>query len=190
MKARTGLAALLILNGCLVSGCASRPARDVQIVAAPRESEHHHHPELSRIAAERIREEIADRGLAAIVDESKARPESVRTVDAPDGTADLVCYVWVQQVDLPRYPEGDDHPRVWGGFDVRNSDDERLAHSESLLVDHQPGTPSSALFVVADPKDPRARATADAFGARVVGAPGRFLRALNKNAGEGKRADR
>jgi hypothetical protein len=166
----------------ILGACGEAPARRVCVVPAPREATYRHQAELSRVAAGRIREEIVERGFAALLPDAAGFPESCEVTEASTADADLVAYVWVQQVDLPREPASEERPRIWGGLELRDADGRELARSVHVLVDQdRPGEPSSDLYVVGEPTDPTVTAEAEAFGAWLLGDPGRFAQQLDEH---------
>jgi hypothetical protein len=144
------------------------------ILPGPRDTSYSHSPELSRVAAGEIMREIEERGYAAIYPGSTLRPETLAVVDEPDDSADLTLYVWVQQVDLPKYEGEGDSPVTFGGIDLRDRDGDKLAFNSGTIEGD--GVPGSDLFVVAAPDDPRAHEAARKFGASVLDSTRKFAR--------------
>ena len=176
------LLGLPVALALLLGACGESSARTVSVFPASREATYRHLAELSRVAAERTRKEIVERGFAAIRPDAVGFRESCEVVEAPLAGADLVAYVWVQQVDLRGEPTSKDRPRTWGGLELRDTEDRQLARSMHVFVDQaRSATPSSALYVVSDPTDPRVVAEADAFGAWLLGDPGRLAQQVDEH---------
>jgi len=175
---------LFLLLGSLSGGCGTRVVRTVAIVPKPCNSSLRHVPVLSRVAAERVRREIGERGFAAVLPGSTARPESCLHVTESESGADLVIHVWVQQVDLPLPAFPGERPRTWGGLVLRDSGGRDLASARFLTRSPPPGKPSDSFHFLASPDDPKAVMAADAFGAWVLGSPGRFSAEVERVLGD------
>jgi len=174
-----GAVSFLLLSG-LVAGCAVPMARSMVIVPAPRDAALSHVPAFSLAAAERVREEIEARGFAAIVPKSKARPETLVVAEAPSAEFDLTLFVWVRQIDIGKH-EGTDDIVTFGGLDLRDRSDQRLAYSSGRLG--EPGEPSSELYEVASAADPRALAAAADYGDLVLSASRGFSKKVGPLVG-------
>ncbi len=177
-----GAVSFLLLSG-LVAGCATPVAKSMVIVPGPRDAALGHVPEFSRAAAERVREEIEARGFEAIVPRSTARPEMLVLADEPGATFDLTLFAGVQQIDMGKL-EGSGDIRTYGGMDLRDASDQRLAYDSGLLT--TPGQPSSDLYEVASPADPRALTAAADFGSSVLDASREFSKKVGPLLGGGR----
>lgn len=174
------LIAVAVISGCSPAGTGKSEkdvARRLVIVPKSFEPKHDYIPSLSLAAARRVKKEIDEKGYAAIFADSTARPDTCVLAEAPDRNADMAIYVWVQQVDLPRYPQAD-VPAVHGGIDFRDEKGKHIGGTYGIL--ETSGKPSTDLFYVADPEDPKAIKAADEFGLGLVGSVGRFNDALGE----------
>jgi hypothetical protein len=136
-------------------------------------------PVLSRVAAERVRGEIAARGFSAIHPSAAGRPNTCRLADDPDTPADLRLFVWVQQVDLPNPQFPSEKARAFGGLVIRSRNGVDLSSSRNVLTT-ETAAPSNTFFRLGKPWEAAAREAADAFGAWLIGSPGRMSAALEK----------
>lgn len=184
-------AAALIVSAGITGACRDsvKSARTVAVVPQPPETGDRHLPAFSRLAAERVRQEIAARGFAAIASGGTGRPDSCRVVNHAEAAvaADLRIFVWIQQVDLPLPEFPSERPRAWGGLVIRNRAGRDLTTSRHVLASATPA-PSNAFYRLGRPDEAAAGRAAEDFAAWLIASPGRLSEALG--GGDAKNPDR